>query len=114
MKKRTPPETLSQAMSRLRGEGFRRELRAHEGQLEDDDGERFDPESLQVAEVVRFEGESDPGDEAILFALRHPERGFGGLYAVSYGPQLAPDDAELVRRLDARAGRRDAPHGKIR
>ncbi len=48
---------------------------------------------------MRFEGESNPSDEMILFALHCGECGAAGTYVVAYGPAIEPDDAEVVSRL---------------
>ncbi len=57
------------------------------------------PTEFQRREVVRFEGDSDPGDEACLFALVHRPSGKKGPYPVTYGPEMGPDDAAVARPL---------------
>jgi hypothetical protein len=99
-----PMETLTQALERLEAAGYREDFRAEEGGLRAmGSGCLHQPESLRIEEVVRFEGASDPDDQAILFALRCEEHGTRGTYVVTYGPSVDPLDAEMVRRLgDAR------------
>jgi hypothetical protein len=93
-------ETLAEAIDRLQRAGFRDSFRAEGGMLRALEWERrFVPEELVVEETVRFEGVSDPDDEAILFALRSRSGDVRGTWAVSYGPGLHPDEAELLRRL---------------
>jgi len=98
-------ETLSEAIRRLEDEGFRDSFRADGGPLLALAAERFfAPESLVVEQVVRFEGETDPGDEAILFALRSPAGDVRGTFSTSLGaPQADPEAAEIVRRLARQA-----------
>ena len=57
------------------------------------------PESLAVDKVVRFEGITNPDDEAIVFALHCRAHGAKGTYVTAYGPQMSPIDAEMARRL---------------
>ena len=64
-----------------------------------------EPESLLVEEIERFEGASDPQDEAVLFALRCETHGTRGTYVVAYGPNVDALDAEMVRRLTDRRQR---------
>jgi hypothetical protein len=59
------------------------------------------PESLTIDEVVRFEGMTNPDDEAIVFAVRCGVHGTRGTYVTAYGPQMSAVDAEMVRRLSA-------------
>jgi hypothetical protein len=55
-------ESLSEAIRRLVARGFEHGLVAVDGQLRDlATGELFDPKSLSIDEVVRFQGESEPG-----------------------------------------------------
>jgi hypothetical protein len=95
-----PMEMLSEAVERLAAAGYRDDFRAEPGGLRAV-GTRclHDPESLVIEEVVRFEGASDPGDEAVLFALRCEIHGTKGTYVVTFGPSVDPLDAAMVRRL---------------
>ena len=63
-------ETMSEATERLRAAGYVENWIAEGGMLRCFTCPAiYDPELVSVDEVVRFEGPSDPGDEAILFAL---------------------------------------------
>ncbi len=98
-------ETLSEAIARLEGAGFCDSFRPEGGRLWALAAERFfAPETLVVEEVVRFEGASDPDEQAILFALRSPAGEVRGTFVAGYGPLADPARAEIVRGL-ARAGR---------
>ena len=93
-------ESLSEALGRLASRGFTHDLLADGGRLRDvATGERHDPELLAIAEVVRFEGASDPDEQAILFALEAPSGAPLGTYATAYGPATPPEDVEVVRRI---------------
>jgi hypothetical protein len=97
-----PLETMSAALARLEADGYTDEFRAVADGLRHlhDDGEShvMAPEDLTVREVVRFEGASDPDEEAAVFALEC-ECGIKGTYVVTYGPGMSPDDNEVVLRL---------------
>jgi hypothetical protein len=93
-------EDLAHAVERLTRAGYQDEFRAERGGLRAvQAGRMFDPESLVVEEVERFEGESDPGDEAVVYALRSESSGTRGTYVVTYGTYVDPADAEMMRRL---------------
>lgn len=100
-------ESMTEAIQRFQARGFTHELRADRGLLREvATGQLHEPEQLGVAEVVRFEGSSDPDEMAILFALEiQPGRPLG-TYSTVYGAGTPPEDAEIVRRL----GQRRAPH----
>ncbi len=93
-------EELSEALERLTSAGYNHDFRAtSEGLRALGTGHVYDPESLIIDEVVRFEGITDPADESILFALRSDADGLRGTYAVAYGPAMEPLDVKMVRRL---------------
>ena len=93
-------EDLAHAVERLTKAGYRDDFRAERGGLRAvEAGQLFEPEALVVDEVERFEGESDPGDEAVVFALSSEASGTRGTYVVTYGTYVNPIDAEMMRRL---------------
>lgn len=95
-------ETLSEAIGRLEAAGYREGFRAtREGLCALASGRSYAPESLAVDRRLRFEGPTDPGDEAILFALRASD-GVCGTWAIAFGPGRDPLDAEIARRLRRR------------
>ena len=97
-----PLETLVDATRRLARAGYEETFRAEDGGLRAvGAGRVLAPEEVEVDEVVRFEGPSDPADEAALFALRGPD-GLRGTFTVTYGPGTPPAEAEVARRLEAR------------
>jgi len=100
-------ETLSEAIDRLRCADYRDSFRPEAQGLRALAARRlYAPEELVVDEVVRFEGPTDPGDEAILFALRSRDGAMRGTYTAGYGSSVDPINADLVRRLpNSRAGR---------
>src|SRR5688572_23572949 len=100
-------ETVSEALARLESAGFRDSFRAERGGLWALAAERFfAPESLVVEEVRRFEGESDPDDMAVVFALRSDAGDVRGTFTTEYGAKLSdPEAAEVMRRLARAEGR---------
>jgi hypothetical protein len=93
-------ESLSESLKRLSAQGFTHGLRASRGILRDlVTGDTFAPDVLEIEEVVRFEGESDPDEQAALFALRSPAGSPLGTYVVVFGAGMPQEDAEVVHRL---------------
>jgi hypothetical protein len=96
-------EPMREAIARLERAGFRDQFRARrDGFVEVESGRVHEPESLIVDEIVRFEGESDPADEAVLYALRSRDDQVRGTFLTTYGPIADPIGAKLIRRLDTR------------
>ncbi len=57
------------------------------------------PEELEIDSIDRFEGISDPQDEAIVLALHSTTDGCRGTYTLPYGENMPTLDGELVRRI---------------
>ena len=59
-----------------------------------------------IDETVRFEGDSDPDDEAILLALTVPASAGGcghrGWFAAAYGPDTPAHDVAVLQALTTR------------
>lgn len=92
-------ETLSQAIDRLSALGYTENYYAVEGAVVCGRCDaRYEPAGMNVDEIVRFEGDSDPGDQSILYAL---DAGCGhrGLYSAAYGPETSADDAAVIQAL---------------
>ena len=93
-------ETLSEAIARLEAAGFRDSFRPEGGRLWALAAQRFfAPEALVIEARVRFEGASDPDEQAILFALRSPSGDVRGTFTTSFGTLVDPASVEIVRRL---------------
>lgn len=97
-------ETLSEAVNRLTAAGYTASFSAtDDGQLRCSscDGQHLAGEVV-IDEIGRFEGESDPADEAAVFALSCGQCGIKGTYVVAYGPEMASADVEIVKSLTDR------------
>ncbi len=93
-------ETLSEAIQRLREDGYGADFVAtEEGRLRCPVcGTTHDPADMSIDEELRFEGESDPADMSLLVALTC-DCGTKGLYSTQFGPEIGPEDAAVVRSL---------------
>ncbi len=92
--------TVTDATRRLQAEGYTGNWYADDnGRLVCGEcGAGFDPADVTVDEVLRFEGQSDPDDEMILFAVRGP-CGHRGVYSAAYGHYMSPEDAAVIATL---------------
>ncbi|MFT5222986.1 MAG: hypothetical protein ACI867_001296 [Glaciecola sp.] len=106
---KTGPENLEplvDAQTRFREQGFAYNFAFRDGRvIVDGPGDDHPETSYEPAEVAiiashREEGDTDPGDESILFALEAPD-GVRGLLASHYGPDSPHADA--IRALGTRA-----------
>jgi hypothetical protein len=97
-------ETVSEALRRLSAAGYLDDYWAEAGGLRGRlSGMVYAPDLFRIDEFVRFEGDSDPGDESAVFALTSDDDSTRGTYTVAYGPMMDAMDAEMVRRLRSRS-----------
>lgn len=99
-----PMDTLSDRMRQLHAAGWTMQLSVSDGGLRCDGCSCWTaPEDVSVDEVYRFEGDSDPGDESILFAISMP-CGHRGLLPAAYGNDQTPEVTKVVSRLRLQRG----------
>lgn len=95
-------DTLVDRMQQLQAAGWVAQFSVSEGAVRCDEcGCSASPEEATVDEVFRFEGESDPADESILFAMTMPCEHRGALPA-TYGKDTAPEIGDVLTRLRLR------------
>ena len=92
--------TLSEVQRWLGETGFVDDLVARDGRLHDvSSGRDVDPRSVTVSAVFRFEGETDPDDESILFAIASSDGEPIGTYTAPYGASVAAEDEQVMQAL---------------
>jgi hypothetical protein len=97
-------ETVSEALRRLTASGYVDDYRADARGLRSRlNGTVYPPDVFRIDELVRFEGDSDPSDEAAVFALTLEAESTRGTYTVAYGPMMDAMDADMVTRLRSRS-----------
>lgn len=96
--------TLAEAVAHLTERGYRGDFKAEErGLREVFSGELYSAEQLQIDALFRFEGETDPADQAEVFALSDLAGVPRGTYVVAFGPGMPRHDARALNGLrDAR------------
>jgi hypothetical protein len=98
-----PELSLSAVVDDLTEQGWTAEFAAADGMLVCGPcGNRVHPRDVQIDRVYRFEGSSDPDDEAVVFALTCGDCGARGQYVVGYGPSMSGADADVVSHLSRR------------
>jgi len=97
-------DTLSEALRGLKSRGFVRDFN-----LESDcikcglSGQSLSPQQFEIVEVHRFEGDTNPDDEAVLYAIRADDGGDGTLVA-AYGTYADNLSADMIARLSVHPG----------
>ncbi len=62
------------------------------------------PGEFMVDKHYRFEGPSDPGDEAIVYAISSPKYNLKGVLVNGYGISSSSITNEMIKALDEKNG----------
>ncbi len=96
----TTPDTVSEAVAFLEARGYVEDYRLRsEGVVDAETGAAHPLETATVDYEFRFEGPSDPGDEAIVIGVHCPEWNRKGVIVSAYGPDADPEHAALLVAL---------------
>lgn len=94
------PETVTAAVQSLQARGYDIECDVRDGRLAARiDGDWHGVDRAHMEEVLRFEGQSDPGDEMIVVGVSWDEGARRGVLVSAFGADTPPADAEVLRNL---------------
>lgn len=62
-------------------------------------GHRHRPEDVVIERTARFEGDSNPDDEAVVFGLRCRVCSVRGVLVAAYGPTASAEEADVIPAL---------------
>ncbi len=78
-------KSLSSCTNRMKEEGYKEDFQVNEDGLSTfDNSKNFKPEDVRIVSFYRFEGESDPGDNTILYVIETND-GTKGTLVDGYG-----------------------------
>ncbi|GGW87034.1 hypothetical protein [Salegentibacter mishustinae] len=98
--------TLSQAINKLKlEEGYEHDFNLLDEEIElKAENETFGVEDFDVDKVLRFEGMSNPDDNAILYAIT-TSKGYKGVLVDGYGVSSGQVSKEMIKKLDLKDNR---------
>jgi hypothetical protein len=93
-------ETMNEAVNGLIKRGYDHDFNVVEDSiLVKQKDIRLSPEEFEIDEIYRFEGDSDPGDENIVYAISSKEHGLKGILVNAYGTYSDADSYKVISRL---------------
>lgn len=95
------PATVTDAVADLEAEGYTIDVSVAPGGMLRCGrcGTLHDPAATNVDRTARFEGDSDPGDEAIVFGITCTDCGARGTLVSAYGASVDTDEAAVLTAL---------------
>ena len=97
MQHKTHYDTVSKAIDALREQGFTNDFNIEENALVCNE-EKFNVNNFEIVDVYRYEGNSDPADEAAVYAIKS-FGGVKGILVTGYGASADVASAELLEKL---------------
>ena len=90
-------DTVTEAVKGLKNRGYTLDFNLIENCLICND-HKFNPSEFEIVEVYRFEGNSDPADEAIVYAIESND-GKKGILVSGYGISADTLSSEMAKKL---------------
>lgn len=91
-------DTVSEAVNGLKKRGFTLDFNLQENCLVCHDN-KFNVNDFEITEVYRFEGNSDPSDEAVVYAIESIN-GMKGVLVNGYGISADTLSSEMAKKLN--------------
>ena len=99
-------DTVSDAVRGLKERGYTKDFNLKENCIVCNE-QKFHVEDFEIVEVYRYEGDSDPADEAVVYAIESG-RGDRGVLVSGYGISADEMTAEMAKKLRYDAGSRNS------
>lgn len=90
-------DTVTAAVNGLKARGYELDFNLEENCLVCRD-KKFNAEDFEITEVYRFEGNSDPADEAVVYGVESNKR-HKGILVTGYGTSAEGVSAEMAKKL---------------
>ncbi|MDB5281988.1 MAG: phosphoribosylpyrophosphate synthetase [Bacteroidota bacterium] len=92
-------DTLTEAVNDLKTRGYNLDFNLKDTRLEcTSTGKQLSPREFEITEFYRFEGDTDPGDELVVYAIESTE-GLKGTLINAFGPYANTASDELIAKL---------------
>lgn len=91
-------DTVSEAVTGLKKRGFTLDFNLKENCLVCDEG-KLDADDFEIVETYRFEGDSDPSDEAVVYGIESLS-GMKGVLVNGYGISADSISSDMAKKLN--------------
>ena len=91
-------DTVSEAVNGLKERGYSLDFNLKANSLECQ-GQKFNAKDFEITEFYRFEGNSDPGDEAVVYAIES-RTGLKGVLVNAYGVYSEQLSDDMIKKLN--------------
>ncbi len=97
MKQKFHYATISEAIEQLKAQGFTLDFNLHKNRFKVGEKE-YTADEFEIVDIYRYEGPSDPADEATVYALAN-KTGVKGILVTGYGASADEESEETLKHL---------------
>lgn len=99
-RKLTWMKSLSSCVNKLKDDGYKEDFQVtKKGLTTFNEDKTFQPSEVKIENFYRFEGESDPGDNTILYVIETND-GTKGTLVDGYGAYASQDAAKFIVEVE--------------
>ena len=93
-------DTVTEALQGLKQRGFTVDFNiAFDKLICSDNKICLQPEEFEIVESYRFEGDSNPDDEDVVYAVASKDGKIKGVISSAYGPYADPASNRIIQKL---------------
>ncbi len=92
-------DSVSKALDELNENGFNYDFNQHEDLI------LKNPDNYEIRHIYRYEGESNPDDEAIVFGIQS-KSGKKGVYVAGFAANAINETAQLLLNISIKTGKK--------
>ncbi len=93
-------DTVTEALSWLNAQGFTADFNLDNNCIRYNGGKKsMSPNDFTIEYFFRFEGDTDPGDENIVYAIKSDTYGVKGVMINAFGTYADPISTEMLKKL---------------
>jgi hypothetical protein len=93
-------DTVIETLHWLQAEGFTHDFNLDYDSIKYNNGTgTMSPDDFHIEWIFRFEGETDPGDEEIVYGISSPTHNIKGVLLSAYGMYADPVSEQMIKKL---------------
>jgi hypothetical protein len=93
-------DTVTEALKDLKARGFTIDFNLAFDKISCPDNKVcLNPDEFEIAEFYRFEGDTDPGDENVVYAIESKDKKIKGIIMSAYGMYADTISNEMIQKL---------------
>ena len=94
------PETLSEAVTLLQQDGYTEDFNIQSNFIECKNIDlKISPEEFLIDKFYRFEGDTDPDDEEVVYAISSDKHKMKGILVAAFGKDADVLSTEILEKL---------------